>query len=240
MVGQTMLSDRHNKRRIIDLTHAVHETIPARDAQSGFCLNTDLDYQQCTGQTQFRVQSLCMKAGFGTHIDAPAHCFKNKNTVDLLPLESLIAQANMIDVRDRAQAEYAITVRDIELYEQQFGPIVAGNIVLFNTGWGMRWSNPVLYRNADASGNMHFPALSNEAAALLVERRVVGVGIDTLSPDGGNYDFPVHRTLLFNDIVIIENVANLNELPPHGFEVFCLPIKIAGATEAPVRLLAII
>ena len=56
---------------------------------------------------------------------------------------------------------------------------------------------------------MHFPGFSTELAKVLVEMRgVVGIGIDTLSPDRGiSTDFGVHQTILSAGCYIIENMV---------------------------------
>ena len=75
---------------------------------------------------------------------------------------------------------------------------------------------------------------------MLLERDIAGLGIDTLSADAGTSDFPVHRAVLEAGKYLVENVANVGELPPVGAKAFVLPIKIKDGTEAAVRLIATI
>jgi kynurenine formamidase len=82
--------------------------------------------------------------------------------------------------------------------------------------------------------------VSVEAARLLLERDIVGLRIDTLSPDSPHSKFAVHQLLLSNEKYIVENVANTDKLPPTGSWCLIAPLKIAGGTEAPVRLIGLI
>ncbi len=89
---------------------------------------------------------------------------------------------------------------------------------------------------------MHFPGLHPDAAKWLVEnRKINAVGLDTASIDFGQSKlFQSHRILCKNNIPPIENVANLNQLPETGAYVVALPMKIAGGSGAPLRIVAII
>ncbi|CAK0839919.1 unnamed protein product, partial [Prorocentrum cordatum] len=86
---------------------------------------------------------------------------------------------------------------------------------------------------------MHFPGLSPAAAAWLVETRsIVGLGVDTLSPDpGASTGFGVHHAVLGADRYILENL-NLDGLPARGATAVVAPLALAGAPEAPARVFA--
>ena len=88
--------------------------------------------------------------------------------------------------------------------------------------------------------DFRFPSISKEAALLLLERNVAGIGIDTLSPDRPDSGFPVHEIMLSHGKSIIENVANAKAMPPMGGFSLAMPIKTEGGTEAPIRLIGLI
>ena len=88
--------------------------------------------------------------------------------------------------------------------------------------------------------NFVFPSIMSIAAELLLERQIIGLGIDTLSPDRPDNGFPVHKLILGEDKFIVENVANASRMPPVGAYSLALPIKINEGTEAPVRLVGMI
>ena len=64
--------------------------------------------------------------------------------------------------------------------------------------------------------------------------------IDTLSPDLPSSGFPVHKHVLGAGKYIVENIANASKLPPVGSITLAMPIKVAGLTEAPIRLIGLL
>ncbi len=217
----------------IDLTHSLSSDIPQWNIDCGFKKFITLDYAACDAEVKFQVNKLNMVAGIGTHIDAPAHCIKGAKTIDQISLNQLIARCYLIDVSNKSHEAYKISVNDIFDFELNYERIQKCSIVLFYTGWSQFWENNAQYRN-----NLIFPSVSIEAAQLLLERNVHGLGIDTLSPDCGDSGFPVHQLFLKNDKIIIENIANARQLPAVGSVLFALPMKIKDGTEAPLRLIA--
>ena len=185
----------------------------------------------------------------GTHIDAPVHFARGHQTVDQIPLQSLIAPAVVVDVAQAsaANADYQVAVGDLTRFEQQHGRIPDGSVVLFKTGFASRWPNAQAYlgtaeRGDKAVAKLHFPGLHPDAAKWIVENRAVkAVGIDTASIDYGQSTlYETHRALYARDIPALENVASLDRLPPTGTLLIALPMKIGGGSGAPVRVVAVI
>ncbi len=113
------------------------------------------------------------------------------------------------------------------------------------TGWGAYWTDRERYfgtTTPELSATLHFPGFSKEVAEFLVaERHIHGIGIDTASIDyGPSQDFVVHRIISRAGLYGLENVARLEEVPPSGGSLMALPMKIAGGTGAPVRIIAIL
>lgn len=233
--GICMTNQKNNFSHLsfIDLTHALSPSIPNWDGGCGFQHTVTTEYYDCTGDTKFRVQKLEMAAGIGTHIDAPAHCISGATDIANIPLEQLIAPCVMIDVSKKAHESYRVTIDDIFEFESNYGEISKGSFIIIRTGWDKFWNDPSKYRN-----NLLFPTISLEAATLLLERDMVGLGIDTLSPDNETDGFSVHRLVLGTGKYIIENIANAGALPPVGAHTFALPLKIQDGTESPIRLIA--
>ena len=219
---------------LIDLTHTLTSDIPTWDGSCGFESVIKLDYHQCTSDTKFRVQNISMYAAAGTHMDAPLHCIPGGLDIAQLPLESLVVPCIVIDISDKADERYSLSIADIENFEKKYGKVPAGSCVIVHTGWSRFWNNKERYRN-----NLLFPSVSPQAANLLVRRAIVGLGIDTLSPDQ-EAGYPVHKILLEHKIYIIENVANAQQLPAVGSYIIALPLKGEGLTEAPVRLIGLV
>jgi kynurenine formamidase len=220
--------------KVIDLTHNLNANIPSWNGSCGFEHQIKLDYTDCTTEVKFCVQQIKMHAGIGTHIDAPAHCIPGGKTIESLELENLIAPCVIIDVSDKMTEKYSLSAEDVLNFEKQHGMIQANSFVIARTGWEKFWHTPNKYCN-----NHVFPSISEKAALLLLERNIVGVGIDTLSPDRPEDGFPVHAAILGAGKYIVENVANSANLSPIGSYSLCLPIKTVGSTEAPIRLIAL-
>ena len=221
--------------KIVDLTHSLSATTPTWEGGCGFQHETILDYAAYTTDVKFKIQKMSLFAGLGTHMDAPAHCVPGAKTIDAFNLNQLISPCVVIDVSEEAHADYRLSPETIKIFEQKYGAISAGSFVIIRTGWDRFWNEPEKYRN-----NLQFPSITHEAALLLLERQIVGLGIDTLSPDTPDSGYPVHQTLLSAGIYLIENVENSGQLPPMGSISLALPLKIAEATEAPMRFIALV
>ena len=233
--------------RIIDLTHPyTAETIYWPTSPTKFQL-TELAYGETPGGWFYSSYSLCTPEHGGTHFDAPIHFSASGAPVHDVPLEDVIAPAVTIDVSARAggDSNYRLAVDDVLEFEAQHGEIEAGMIVLLRTGWSERWPDTAAYMGDDTPGEvggLSFPGYGVAAARLLVEQRGVSVlGIDTASIDHGpSKDFAVHVLAAARNVGALENLTGLDQLPPRGFTVFALPIKIEGGSGAPMRAVALV
>lgn len=220
--------------KIIDLTHELTSEIPSWTGSCGFRSEIKLDYKDSL-DVSFRVQQIKMHCGVGTHIDAPSHCVKNGVSVSEILLDSLVRPFVKIDVSNLADENYQVTIKDIKNFEGKEGLIEKGCFVAIRTGWDRFWGNPKQYVN-----NHQFPHISKEAAEFLLEKDICGLGIDTISPDIPKNSFPVHELFLGNNKYIIENIANLSQMPSKDCYVVILPIKGKDLTEAPVRMIGLV
>jgi len=182
----------------------------------------------------------------GTHLDAPLHFAEGGNATAQIPLTQLIGPARVIDIRDKCNdhRDYQLTAEDIAEHENIHGQIPPGSVVLIHTGFGRYYPNAKQYLGNDTRGvakDLHFPGIGADAARVLVDRRVDLVGLDTASLDPGtSFAFPTHRILNQANIPGLENVANLDRLPPTGATVIALPMKIEDGTGGPCRIIAIL
>lgn len=221
--------------KVIDLTHIINPDMPTWDGDCGFQQKIKSNDEDEATSTKFLVQDIEMQAGIGTHMDAPLHCINRGKSIAEMPLENLVAPVFVIDVSDRAQADYIVSVKDILDFELKFGDITPDSFVIIRTGWDQFWHDPIKYRN-----DLSFPTISAEAASLLLNRYIKGLGIDTLSPDSSESQFSVHQLILGAGKYIIENIAHSKELPPIGAYIMAFPIKVAQGSEAPIRLVGLI
>lgn len=232
---------------VIDMTWAFDErTLYWPGSPTTFELE-QLSFGQTPGGYFYSANSFCSPEHGGTHLDAPIHFAEGRRTADQIPVEQLIAPAAVIDVSAKAaaDADYRLTADDVRAWESRHGAIAPGTIVLLRTGWGSRWPDRRAYFGDDRPGAtdaLHFPSFGEDAARLLVdERRAGALGVDTASIDyGQSRDFIVHRIAAAANVPGLENVANLEKLPERGAVVIALPMKIAGGSGGPVRIVALV
>ena len=231
---------------LIDLSHSYdHETVYWPTSPSRFTKRTIFEGMTPGGYYYSAFEIGTPEHG-GTHIDAPIHFAEGQDTTEAIPLERLIAPGVVIDMRSAADEDpdALLTVGDIEAFELAHGAIESGTIVLVHTGWAERWPDPERYLGDHTPGdasNLHFPGISAEAARSLVSRKVAAVGIDTASIDHGpSKDFMAHRVLMESGIPGFENVAELDAVPPRGAQILALPMKIAGGSGGPLRIVAVV
>src|ERR1700731_2552559 len=109
--------------KIVYLTHTLSPEIPCWDGDCGFNLAMEIDYKDCSGPDFFRTQKITTRAGMGTHMDAPAHCFSGAKTIDVLDLENLVTDCAVIKVNDVADKNYVVMPEMIWKFEKENGKI---------------------------------------------------------------------------------------------------------------------
>lgn len=236
-----------SQAKVIDLTHPFDaQTLYWPTSPSSFELKR-LSFGETPGGWFYASNSLCTPEHGGTHLDAPIHFDKDGKTVDQIPPRQLIAPGVVIDVSAKAAVDpdYRLSLEDLRSWEKLYGNVPAGAIVLLRTGWGKRWPDRKRYLGDDTPGDaskLHFPSYGKESAEHLVrQRHVAALGVDTASIDyGASKDFIVHRIASAAGVPGLENVANLDQLPMVGAWVIALPMKIAGGSGGPLRIVALV
>jgi arylformamidase len=204
--------------KFYDVTVAVSEAVPIYSGDPTVKINAVHSIEK---GDPANVSKMCFGVHTGTHVDAPNHFIEGRRRVDQLDLEKLIGKCRVIELDKN--------VTDIE--PKHLDGLSGVERILFKTKNSGFWNEPEKGFRTD------FAYITPEAASVLVENGLKLVGIDYLSVEKfGSTDFATHRTLLENEIVIIEGV-DLREVPPGEYELICLPIKYVGGggDGAPAR-----
>ena len=232
---------------IVDLSHAYDgQTLFWPTSTDRFEL-TELSYGVGDDGYFYSANAFSTPEHGGTHMDAPIHFSEAGLTLDRIPVSRLVAPAVIIDISAAAEADsdYRLTRQDVEAWEQENGPIPERAAVLLRTGWDRYWPDALAYLGDDTPGDathLHFPSYGEEAVRFLIDERAVGLlGVDTASIDyGPSSDFIVHQIANGAGVPALENVAHLDRLPTTGAWIVALPIKIAGGSGGPVRIIALL
>lgn len=229
------------KLKVVDLSHVLNSATPDFFGEKDIY---HFDHAISAREDGYSTGCFQTPEHYGTHIDAPVHFARGAEPVDKIPVARLVLPAVAIDVRDQVNKnpDFELSVAAIRDWENQHKQIPPNAIVLLLTGWSKYWGCEQKYRNADSSEQMHFPGYSAEAARFLVEeRKVVAIGIDTLSIDPGNSKtFPVHKIVGSHNVYGIENLHNLDQLPATDILLFSGPLAIEGGSGCPARVIAVI
>ena len=179
----------------------------------------------------------------GTHMDAPYHFFSQLRRVDELPVDCLTGPAVVIDLSAK-KGSVAIEAEDIHGWEQSTGETIQpGEIVLLRTDHSKTWK---LGQEGDLFWKNGWPYLAASAVDYLAGKAIKALGVETFSPDPefqkkpGLDSYYTHHTLLPKGILIMECLANLDQVPtPRGL-VIALPLKLAGSSGSPLRVVMLV
>ena len=227
-------------KAVIDLTHVMSPEFPTFFGVPGIELQKQFDFKK----DGFNLNWWRIIEHAGTHLDAPIHFSESGSTAYKILAGELVVPLAVIDVRKQAaqNPDYLVTRQDILEWEKKFRRLPDSCCVAMMSGWGQHVTDAAKFTGKDAAGTFHFPGFSADLAEwLLKERKVLGLAVDTLSLDHGpSKDFKTHHIWLPSGRWGLENVANLEKLPPSGATLVVGLAKVKGATGGPARLIALI
>ena len=191
--------------KLIDLSHEFKENMPVYpgDKPPEFVQAADYSKEGCFG---YRINS-----GFhvGTHIDAPFHMIPGAKKLSEIKVDKFFGKGVLINATGKKEI-------DVDLLNGK--NILKDSIVLIMTGFYKQFGGEQYFQS--------FPQITESFAKKLVDLKVKIVAMDTPSPD--KYPYVVHKILLKEEILIIENLTNLEELiGVNDFEVIALPAKFS-------------
>ena len=209
----------------IDLTLTISESIPnfPGSPKPHFIRWSNLE------KDGYNLELLFLSSHTGTHIDAPYHFIKNGLKINEIHLDRLVGKAILVKLQKSKNA--TITKSDIIQFEKKNGKIPKGSSIFFFSGWQKNLKKDNYFTEN--------PGVGISAAKYLVSKKINLVGIDSPSIDlGKDESFTTHHILSKNNILIVENLANLDKIPSKEFNFTVLPLKLKDATGSPVRAIA--
>lgn len=212
------------KGRVVDLTHMIKGTAP--DAERKFVINIHDALEEVPGTVRpegewYVMSDVELMDHVGTHIEAPLHCLRDGMDLSRIPLETLMGDAVILDLRD-AVSESGITLDQVKGAAGAAGGIQRGDIVFCMTG------------EADY--------FSTEAIRWLVDRGIKLMGVDSPGveiPHAVSHANENHLALFRVGIPLIERLANLEALTRPRVKVYALPIPVEGLDAFPLRVVAV-
>jgi arylformamidase len=177
------------------------------------------------GGSHVNVSQLSCSVHTGTHVDAPHHFLNDSRTVESLALEGLCGPVLVIDLGEDVDL---ITAQVLEAAD-----IPAGTLrLLFKT------RNSQLWARGEKRFFEKFVAISPDGADWLMRFGVKLVGVDYLSVAPFKQSDAPHQALLKPGIIILEGL-DLSAVSAGKYDLYCLPLKLAGSDGAPARAILV-
>lgn len=187
----------------------------------------------------FQTSRISMSCHSFTHVDSPLHFVPGERTVGQMDLENWVGEAAVVDL-SHTGANHGVTVADLEQYGSHIRP---GDIAILKTCWD---------KKCDINTRefwLNSPYVTREAAVWLHQRGVKCVGYD-FPPDyaireemeGGHPEadeFITHDVFLRERMVVVEYLANLDQVTKDRIFLVVLPINLADCEGAPARAIAL-
>jgi len=215
------------QKKIVDLTHKLSTGMPT---YAGDKPNPEIISRPGKLFHDITISSIRLGSHCGTHIDAPRHFSPRGESLLDIPVNRFVGKALCLNKEDHFPGPI-----DLTEVEKTFVVREKPEWLLLYTGFDRNWGRKDYFLN--------HPYLSISFAEFILEMSISGVGGDFPSVDSANaqqFDFPIHRTLLGADRLIIENLCCLNKLPnDRAFDLCALPLKI-DADGSPARVVAVL
>jgi arylformamidase len=213
--------------RIIDLSHPIHTATPPWPGGPSVEISSLDRARFTTPETRHSNSSrFAMNIHCGTHMDAPFHFLDDGRTIDNVPLERTHGRATLMRLPNKGP-NTRISSNDLRPWEESLRR--TGKAII-QTGWSERWMQHDFFGE--------YPIITVDAARFLVECQVHLVGVETGSVDYSPND--THIVLLGNDVLIVECLTGLDQVPGEEFLFAAIPFKLQGLDGSPVRAIAIL
>lgn len=229
---------------LVELSHRLEEGMPS--GPSGDNPPTITAFRAHSDGTA-AINRYNFPGQWGTHVDPPVHFVEGLRNLEDIPLSEMILPLIVLDVHANVEEnpDYQVTMDDVRAWEDAHGQIPEGSFVALRTDWHKRWPSTDWMRNRDFQGISHSPGWSREVIDYLVlERNVTAIGHETLDTDpgvvAGSGSWPLQTYYMGLDRYQIENMKNLDQLPPVGATIVATWALVEKGSGFPARVFAIV
>ena len=235
--NKTILTEKHKRQpvnaqpagqRLVDLSHTIeHGLVTYKGLPAPIIcdyLSREESRKTYAEGTEFQIGKIEMVSNTGTYLDCPFHRYADGKDLSEVAVERLVDIEGIVI---RANYKEGLAV-DASFFR---GKELRGRAVLVHTGWAQHWNTEQYFEG--------HPYITEDGARYLVDCGVTLVGIDSHNiDDTRGKTRPVHSTLLRAEVLIVEHMCHLEQLPDEGFTFTALPPKFKGMGTFPVRALA--
>ena len=234
ILNKHYISEKHKRKpinapvdeKLIDLSHTIFDGLVT---YKGLPAPIVCDYLSRENSrkiyeegAEFQIGKIEMITNTGTYIDCPFHRYEHGKDLSEIGLERF-ADLDAITIE-------AVNVQDVgvEFFTEKE---IRNKAVIIHTGWSKHWNTELYFEN--------HPFVTREAAEYLRDCEVKLVGIDSHNiDDTRGKSRPVHTILLGAEILILEHLCNLDQLPESNYQLSAVPPKFKGVGTFPVRAFA--
>ena len=181
----------------------------------------------------------------GTHVDAAIHFNPGGQPVDEIPLADLYGPAVILDFSDKA-ANADVSPVDVRAGLERVGGLGDTRIVLIRSGRSKLWGRPEYHHDMLNMTPQTTEWLIGQGARVLGTDACVWEVDQASRPENlgrrmaGTDRFPSHALQRRYDFLILENLANLDQVPTSHFLFVGLPLRLVGGSGSPIRAAAIL
>ncbi len=208
--------------KIHDVTLSISPTLPVWPGDPPVVLE---QVSSMDAGAHDNVSRLACGVHTGTHVDAPHHFLNDHRTVESLSLDILVGPARVVQISEN------IKVVSADVLEN--AGIPSGTVRLL-----LKTRNSQLWEQGERNFFTDFVGISADGADWLVQHQIKLIGIDYLSVAPYKQSIPTHRTLLGAGVIIVEGM-DLSAVQPGTYQLYCLPLKLAGSDGAPARVILV-
>lgn len=217
--------------KYIELNYPLADGMGAYPGLGNIEIGAHLDHERSrpnyNNKAEFYIGKISMVTNAGTYLDSPFHRYPDGADLSQIPLDKVTGLDGI--VLDWKSSEGGLNDRSINFDVDKSE--IRGRAVLIRTGLDRFWGEERYLKGV--------PYLSPEFVEHLISAKAALVGVDFLNVDDTeDKSRPAHTKLLYNDILIVENLKNLGGLPRTGFKFSAIPLRIVRGASFPVRAFA--